>query len=104
TVSEINLINVNFDSLLYHKSLFIREVIIDKPDISVFKDNTKPVDKNRLPIYLGQQVQKIPIPIWIGQVQANNVHLNNTERKRDSSYAKTNLDQGTAVVKNITNL
>jgi len=103
TVDSINFINVNFDSLIYYKGLSVGEIVIGKPTVSIFKDNTKPVDKNRIPIYFGQQVKKIATPLWIGQVQANNVHLTNTERKRDSSYAKVTLHRGTAVVKNITN-
>jgi hypothetical protein len=88
---------------MYYKGLSIHEIVIDNPNVSIFKDNTKPVDKKRLPIYFGQQVKNLPIPLWIGHVQANNVHLTNLERKRDSSYAKVTIHRGTAVAKNITN-
>jgi hypothetical protein len=103
TVDSINFININFDSLIYYKGLSIGEIIINRPNVSIFKDNTKPVDTHHLPIYFGQQVKGIPIPLWIGQVQANHVHLTNIERKRDSSYAKVTIHRGIAVAKNITN-
>ncbi len=103
TVGSISVNHVNFDSLIYHQGLFIHEIILDKPVVSIFKDNTKPVDKNHLPIYFGQQIPGIRMPLWIRQVKATNVQLTNVERKRDSSYAKVTLYRGTALVKNITN-
>ncbi len=103
TVGSISLNNVNFDSLIYYHGLFIHEVILDKPVVFIFKDNTKPVDKNHLPIYFGQQIPGIKLPLWIKQVKATNVQLTNVERKRDSSYAKVTLYRGTANVSNITN-
>ena len=103
TVGSIHLNNVNFDSLIYHHGLFIHEIIFDKPVVSIFKDNTKPVAKNHLPIYFGQQISGIPIPLWIQRVKATNVQLTNVERKHDSSYAKVTLYRGSAQVSNITN-
>ncbi len=104
TVGSISFEHVNFDSLIYHNGLFIHEITLDKPDVSIFKDNTKPVDKNHLPIYFGQQIKSIKTPLWIRQVKATNIQLTNVERKRDSSYAKVTLHRGSALVKNITNL
>lgn len=103
TVGSVDFTNVNFDSLIYHKGLFVHEIVLDKPEVSIFKDNTKPVDKNRLPSYFGQQISALPLPLWIRQVKATDVQLTNVERKRDSSYAKVTISQGKAVVKNITN-
>ena len=103
TVGTIRFIHVNFDSLIYHHGMFIHEIILDKPVVSIFKDNTKPVDKNHLPIYFGQQIPGVPIPLWIRQVKATNIQLTNVERKRDSSYAKVTIYRGTAEVTNITN-
>jgi len=103
TVGSISFNNVNFDSLIYHHGLFVPEVLIDKPVVSIFKDNTKPVDKKHLPIYFGQQIPGVHFPLWIRQVKATNVQLTNVERKRDSSYAKVTLYRGTSQIKNITN-
>ncbi len=95
--------NINFDTLIHHRVLLIDRIVIDKPVVSIFKDNTKPVDKNRIPKYFGQQISAIPMPMLIKQVQVKNVNLVNVERKRDSSYAKVNIGRGTVTVKNITN-
>jgi len=103
SVGSINFVNVNFDSLIYYKGLSIHEIIIENPVISIFKDNTKPVDKNHRPIYFGQQIKGISSPLWIQQVKATHVQLTNVERKRDSSYAKVMIYRGTAQVSNITN-
>jgi hypothetical protein len=95
---------VNFDSLIYAKKLFIKEVTLDKVKGFVFKDKTKPLDKNRFPVYLGQTITGIPLPLKINKVKATHVHLENTERKPDSTYVKVNLTKATLEVKNITNL
>jgi len=103
TVGAIRLNDVNFDSLIYGQGLHIHEIILDKPVISIFKDNTKPIDRKHLPIYFGQQITGIKMPLWIRRLNATNVQLTNVERKRDSSYAKVTLYRGSAQASNITN-
>lgn len=103
TVGSVEVTKLNFDSLIYHREVFIDKIVIDKPLVSIFKDNTKPVDKSRIPKYFGQQIGAIPRPLMIRQVQVTNVDLVNTERKKDSSYAKVNIRRGKVIVTNITN-
>ena len=103
SVASVILTHVNFDTLLYHRALIIDSIVLDRPDISIFKDNTKPMDMNRFPPYFGQQLRAVPVSLCIKQVLATNVKLMNVERKRDSSYAKVIIHRGTAVVRNITN-
>jgi hypothetical protein len=103
-IGTLKLINANFDSLINFRKLFIDEVVLDEVTASLFKDKTKPMDKNRMPVYLGQTVKAIPVPLFIKQVKVTNVHLTNVERKPDSTYAKVQIYRGAVVVKNITNL
>lgn len=103
SVSNIKLVHVNFDSLIYGKGLFIDNVMVNKPALSIFKDNTKPVDPQHLPIYFGQQIKTIPLPLSIKEVNVTDITLVNVERKKDSTYARVLLQRGTAKVKNITN-
>ncbi len=103
SVGSVSLRQVNFDSLIHYRTILIDSVVVDKPNVSIFKDNTKPVDKNRIPTYFGQQLGAIPISLRVKHVKATNIHLVNVERKRDSSYAKVSIHRGTAVVGNITN-
>jgi hypothetical protein len=103
SVGSIDLNQVNFDSLIYAKKLFIDEIALEKVTAYVFKDKTKPLDKNRFPVYLGQTISKIPLPLRIKHVKATRVHLENTERKPDSTYVKVNITKATLDVKNITN-
>ena len=104
SVGTLDLNHVNFDSILYAQKIFIDEVVLDSVQASIFKDKTKPIDKNRKPVYEGQIVRGIPLPVLIKHVKATHVHLDNTERKPDSTYAKLNITRGTLDVKNITNL
>lgn len=103
SVGTLDLHQVNFDSLIYAKKLFIDEIVLDKVTAQVFKDKTKPLDKNRFPVYLGQTICKIPLPLRIKHVKATHVHLENTERKPDSTYVKVNITKATLDLKNITN-
>ncbi len=103
SVGSLELVNVNFDSLIYYKQLIVEEILLDSVTASIFKDKTKPIDKNRFPSYPGQTVQKISLPLLIKQVKVTNVNLVNVERKPDSSYAKVNIERATLEVKNITN-
>jgi len=103
-VGTLNFVNVNFDSLINSRKIFIDEIELDSVTASVFKDKTKPIDKNRKPLYLGQTVKSISLPLLIKHVKVTNIDLVNVERKPDSSYAKVNIRRGKAEVKNITNL
>jgi hypothetical protein len=102
-VGTMNVRGINFDSLIYHRTLSIDTIAIGTPELAVFKDKTKPIDSARTPTYFGQQISAVAIPLRINAVVVNDVQLVNTERKPDSTYAKVTLDRGNAVVSNITN-
>jgi hypothetical protein len=104
SVGTLNLVGLNFDSLIYSGKLFIDKIVLDKVSVSLFKDQRKPIDKNRFPPYLGQQIKAIHIPLLIKQVKATNVNLVNTELKPDGGYGKININRSTLDAKNITNL
>jgi hypothetical protein len=104
TVKALELKQVNFDSLIYAKKVFIDEVLLDTVSVSIFKDKTKPLNKDRFPLYLGQTVRKISLPLRINRLKASHVQLDNTERKLDSTLAKVRITRATAEVRNITNL
>ena len=103
TLGDLLLNNVSFDSLIYQQKLFIDELVLNDVTLSIFRDNTKPVDKNRVPLYLGQQIKAISLPIVIRQVKITGVNLVNTERKPDGMLAKANINRGTVTVSNLTN-
>lgn len=103
TIGSLNLHHVNFDSMIYERKIFIDEIVLDKVTASIFKDKTKPINKNRVPDYLGQTMKTISLPILIKQLKATNVNMVNVERKPDSSYAKVNIQRGTLSAKYITN-
>jgi len=104
SVGKLEVKDVNFDSLMYAKKLFVDEIKLDNVKAAIFKDKTKPMDSTRRPAYLGQTVAAISLPLLIRHVKATDVELENTERKPDSSYAKVNIMKATLEVKNITNL
>jgi len=104
TIGTLEIDQLNFDSLIYARKLFIDEILLDNVRASIFKDKTKPMDTNRFPIYLGQTVSKISMPLRINHIKATRVHLENTERKPDSTLAKVIITRATMEVKNITNL
>jgi len=103
-IGKILLNKVDFDSMIYQRKMLIDEVVLDKVTASIFKDNTKPVDKSRVPIYFGQQIKAIPLPVRIKKVKVTGVNLVNTEKKPDGMLAKANINRGTVTVDNLTNL
>ena len=104
TVGTLNLLGVNFDSLIYKRKIFIDEIILDKVSASLFKDKSKPGDPANFPQYLGQSIKAIPSPVLIKKVKGTNVNLVNKERNPDGSYSTANINRATLEVKNITNL
>src|SRR6478736_3513828 len=104
SVATLNMIHVNFDSLLYAKKFFIDDILIDSVEASIFKDKTKSLDTTRFPIYLDQSITNISQRVLIKNVKATHVQLANTERLPDSTLAKVKITRATVDVKNITNL
>jgi hypothetical protein len=104
SVGSVDLRGVNFDSLMYADKILVDEIVLDSVSVSIFKDNTKPVDINRFPEYLGQTILGISKPVLIKDVVATHVDLVYEERKPDGSVAKVLVTKGTAELKNITNL
>ena len=103
-IGSLKLIDLDFDALIASKKIFINEVVLDDVTASLFKDKTKPMDSTRMPIYLGQTIKAIPLPLLIKKVKCTKVSLVNVERKPDSTYAKVNIVRGTVNVTNVTNL
>lgn len=96
--------NLQFDSLLYSHCIYIDEVSIDSVNSSLYKDKSKPINKNRFPAYLGQKLQKLPIPIQIKTIKVTHVNFINEEKITDTTLARVHVNRGTATFKNITNL
>lgn len=104
SVGTLNLLGVNFDSLIFRRKIFINEIVLDKVSASIFKDKSKPIDPNKFPEYLGQSIKGIPSPVLIKKVKGTNISLVNRERNPDGSYATANIHRASVEVKNITNL
>ena len=102
SVGTLNLVGLNFDSLIYVNKIFVEEINLDKVSVTIFKDQRKPVDKTHFPKYPGQQIGGIGLPLSIKHVKATNVDLVNTEKKPDGSIGRVNINRMTLDAKNIT--
>ena len=103
-IESIEINGLNYDSLMYHRTLLVDSILIGKPELTAFKDKTKPMDMSRFPKYLGQQVAEMKMPMRIKHILATELGLVNIERKPDSSLAQTSIERGTAHISNVTNL
>jgi len=103
-LNQLNISGICFDTLLFKNKLIIRDISLDSASVWLFKDKIKPVDKNHLPEYLGQSIGRIPIPLFIGKVNATNADLINREFKADSTFAEAHVNRVTARLTNFTNL
>ena len=103
-VGSIELINVNFDTLLHYRKLFVDEIKITKVDVSLFKDKSKPFDRTKFPQYLGQKLNDIPLPVMVKSIKASGISFTNVEHKEDGKYAKVVISRGLLKAGNITNL
>lgn len=104
SIGTMKLLNVNFDTLVYKSKILVDEIKMDKIEISVFKDKTMPLNKSKIPEYLGQQLADIPIPMLVNRLKATNINVVNLERKPDGNYAKVKIERGTLQAGNISNL
>lgn len=104
SVGSLKLLNINFDSLIYHQKVYVDEIKIDTVNVSLFKDKTKAVDRSRFPQYLGQIIAGMPIPLAVKKFTASAVNLVNVERKEDGKPARVAIQRGSLTAKNITNL
>lgn len=94
---------IQFDSLLYNNKLLVEDINIKGVDATVYKDKTKPVDRNKLPLYPAQQLQTIGFPIQINKVSVSGLTIRNMERKPDGNTAKVTINRCTLTARNLTN-
>ncbi|MDQ3051907.1 MAG: DUF748 domain-containing protein [Bacteroidota bacterium] len=103
-VETINLLNVDFNSLIYEQNIVIGELMIDKLAASLFKDKTKPMDPQRYPGYPPQQLQKIPVPFRVNKLNATNVTIKNRERLPEGNYASVTVNRMSLDATTLTNM
>jgi hypothetical protein len=104
SIGTLDILQLNFDSLLYAQKFFVDEIILDQVKASIYKDKSKPMDSTRFPVYLGQTISGISMPLAIKRVSAKNVYLQNTEKKPDNTLATVTIARATLNAKNITTL
>ncbi len=103
-VETINLVDVDFNSLIYEHTIIVDELKIDKLTASVFKDKTKPVDPERYPEYPAQQFKKIPVPFTVNKLNATNVTITNRERIPEGNYASVTVNRMSLEATTLTNM
>lgn len=103
SMGTLNIKKINFDSLIYAQKLLIDEVELEDVKAFLFKDKIKIPDSSRFPVYPGQNINGIELPLYIRKVKATKVDLENTERKADSTEAVVTITKATLEVENITN-
>lgn len=54
TVGSVDIMNLNFDSLIYRDKIFIDEIVLDSVSAAIYKDKRKPMDLNHFPEYPSQ--------------------------------------------------
>lgn len=104
TIGTMNMLNINFDSLIYYNKLFVDKIDLVKVDATVYKDKRKSLDANRFPEYPGQLISHIPIPLLIKHITATKVNIVNNELKPDGKNASLSIQDGTLEIENFTNL
>jgi hypothetical protein len=104
TIVTMNMLDINFDSLIYYKKLFVDKINLAKVDATVFKDKRKSIDVKRFPEYPGQLISSIPIPLLIKHISATEVNIVNNEQKTDGGNARVAIQDGTLEIENFTNL
>lgn len=103
TLGTMEVINIDFDSLIYHNVISIDQVLVKDVDINIFKDKTRPFDFKKFPVYLGQKLAALKEPLTINSLKATNVNVYNSEKKPDGQPAKVQVRRINATLENITN-
>ena len=101
---QIEMNQVNFDSLIFKQHLLVDLINIDSADVTIFKNKTKPLNLKRFPEYFGQQLSAITIPITVKEVNTGNASLVYTEIKEDGNQATVRINDLNGKLSNITNL
>lgn len=103
SVGSLAIRGLNVDSLLYARKLFVDQIDLDSVNLTLYADLTKPNNPDKRPLFLGQAVASIPLPLSVKKVVAKRVHLINQERKLNGEKAEVHITQGKAQLENVTN-
>jgi hypothetical protein len=101
---DISFNGFKLDSLTYGKKLYVDEIIAEDAFVSIFKDKLKPLNKMHFPLYPGQKVQQLKLPVLVKLIKAKNLNINNKERKPDGAFAEVKIMNIVAEIKNYTNI
>ena len=101
---NISINGFKLDSLVYEKKLYIDEINANNTDVSIFKDKMKPVNKKHFPLYPGQKVQQLKLPVFVKSIKAKDLNINNKERKPDGAIAEVKILNINAEIDNYTNM
>jgi Domain of Unknown Function (DUF748) len=102
TLGTLKLVDLNFDSLIYRQKILIEELGIDNASVTIYTDQTKPINPNKFPGYPGQQIGNIPIPMQIKKLTGTNITLLNKERRPDGGQGQIHINRLTLQGQNIT--
>jgi len=77
---EISLNGFYLDSIIRNGLVDIDSVVVDGVNVSIYKDQTKPFNLNKRPLFLNQKLKKLDHPIYINKVLIRNTFFSYREK------------------------
>lgn len=77
---EISLNGFYLDSVIRNGVVDLDSVIVDGVNLSIYKDQTKPFNLKKRPLFLNQQLKKLDHPIYINKVLIKNTFFSYREK------------------------
>lgn len=82
---EISFNGFYLDSIVRNGVVDLDSVVVDGVNLSIYKDQTKPFNLNKRPLFLNQKLKKLDHPIYINKVLIKNTFFSYREKHIDKN-------------------
>ncbi|RLD46618.1 MAG: hypothetical protein DRI86_02685 [Bacteroidetes bacterium] len=103
-LDKVKLVNIDYRNLFDFNNFVADSLLINGGEIYLYKDNRKPLNKNKFPKYLAKQIFNIKLPLKIDIVKANNIDIHFSAKQPNNLLSKIDIQINDASLNNIQNI
>ena len=104
-INEIQAEGIDYPKLAKNEGLFVRQIMINQPNMNIYRDKRPPFPANNNPPLPQQMIRRVPFPFNIDSITISKGNIKYSERKAEANEAGfISFDDFSASFSNLTNI